>query len=87
MSLLLHYLFDTGYQLVRAFRGDQMPANAILTGATSSDNSLFLGRAGGNVPCKVSLKDKKIWNFSYSSKGEYMSESGEVLLLINDHAY
>ena len=72
---------------MRAFRRDQMPANAIMTGATKSDGSLFVGRAGGNVPCKVNLKDRKIWNFSYSNNGENLSESGEVLLLTNDHAY
>jgi hypothetical protein len=64
-----------------------MPANAIMTGATSKDNSLFVGRAGGNVPCKVNLNDGKIWNFWYGNRGETRTESGEILILINDHAY
>ena len=75
---------------MRAFRVDQMPANAIMTGATNQDNSLFVGRGGSDVPCKVNLKDAqgpRIWNFWYSNRGENSSESGEVLLLISDHAY
>ena len=72
---------------MRARRGDQMPANAIMTGTTSKDGSLFVGRAGGNVPCKVNVDDGKIWNFWHSNRGENSSESGEIIILINDHAY
>ena len=58
-----------------------------MTGATTGDQSLFVGRAAGNVPCKVNIKDGKVWNFWYGDRGERSSESGELLLLIDDPAY
>ena len=44
-------LKNTGFELIRARRGDAVPPNAVMTGVIPTVGSLFVGRVGGNIPC------------------------------------
>ena len=77
-------LQDTGYDLVRVKSGDIIPPNAIQTGATDTDGELYVGRAAGNIPCKVTADKGKISAFWYDDVGRYRLSAGEILLLTTD---
>lgn len=82
-------LRTTGHDFVRAKAGDHVPPNAVIAGASESDGSLFLGRAGGNTPCSVSTSEGKIKDFYYRLQGPAgrvgsvlkKIQSGEILIL------
>lgn len=77
-------LLNTGYTFVKSKRGDIMPPNAVMTGAAGRCDAVLVGRVGGNVPCKVNVRDGKIWDFWFCNRGEKSVKMGEVLLLTND---
>lgn len=76
-------LRTTGHDFVRAKAGDPVPPNAVIAGASESDGSLFLGRAGGNTLCSVSTSEGKIKYFYYRLQGSVLKkiQSGEILIL------
>lgn len=75
-------LKNTGFELlIRAKRGDPIPPNAVMTGVTEEDGSLFVGRVGGSIPCYITTKGGKIQCFVYGLDRERRVENGEVLVL------
>ena len=74
-------LKNTGFELIRAKRGDSVPPNAVMTGVTEADGSLFVGRVGGNIPCYLTTKDGKIQCFVYGFEKEKRVENGEIMVL------
>ena len=74
-------LKNTGFELIRAKRGDPIPPNAVMNGVTEADGSLFVGRVGGSVPCHITTEDGKIQSFVYGSDTEKRVANGEVMVL------
>ena len=74
-------LKNTGFELIRAKRGDPIPPNAVMTGVTEADGSLFVGRVGGSIPCHITTEDGKIQSFVYGSDTEKRVANGEVMVL------
>ena len=76
------FLRNTGFELIRAKRGDPVPPNAVTTGVIPTVGSLFVGRVGGNIPCYITTEDGKIQCFVYGlRKQKYSVENGEVMVL------
>ncbi|KAJ7382351.1 hypothetical protein OS493_035410 [Desmophyllum pertusum] len=78
------FLKDTGFELIRANKGDVVPPNAIMAGVTATDGSLFVGRVGGSIPCHIATKNGKILHFVYGHGfvgGVKRVENGEVMVL------
>lgn len=74
-------LKNTGFELIRANRGDRVPPNAVVTGVTQA-GSLFVGRVGGSIPCYITTKDGKIQCFVYRlGRQQFSVENGEVMVL------
>ena len=74
-------LKNTGFELIRAKRGDPIPPNAVMTGVTEADGSLFVGRVGGSIPCYITTDDGKIQSFVYETDTEKRVANGEVMVL------
>ncbi|KAJ7382352.1 hypothetical protein OS493_035411 [Desmophyllum pertusum] len=76
-------LKNTGFELIRANKGDAVPPNAVMSGVTEADGSLFVGRVGGSIPCHITTKDGKIQHFVYGllPGGVKRVENGEVIVL------
>lgn len=74
-------LKNTGFELIRAKRGDPVPPNAVMTGVTEADGSLFVGRVGGSIPCHITTDNGKIQCFVYGLDKEKKVANGEVMVL------
>ena len=74
-------LKNTGFELIRAKRGDPIPPNAVMTGVTEADGSLFVGRVGGSIPCHITTEDGRIQCFVYGLDKENRVANGEVMVL------
>lgn len=74
-------LKNTGFELIRAKRGDPIPPNAVMTGVTEAGGSLFVGRVGGSIPCHITTEDGKIQCFVYGLDKEIKVANGEVMVL------
>ena len=74
-------LKNTGFELIRAKRGDPIPPNAVMTGVREDDGSLFVGKVGGTIPCYVTTEDGKIQSFVYGFDKEKRVANGEVMVL------
>ena len=79
-------LKNTGFELIRANRGDPIPPNAVMTGVKADDGSLFVGRVGCSIPCQVTITDGKIDSFVYILGEKENTEpkrvgNGEVMVL------
>ncbi len=75
------YLKNTGFELIRAKRGDPIPPNAVMSGVTEADGSLSVGRVGGTIPCYVTTEDGKIQCFVYGLDKETRVANGEIMVL------
>ena len=77
-----HLLRDTGFELIRAKRGDAIPPNAVMAGVIPTIGSLFVGRVGGNFPCYITTEDDKVKCFVYGVQNQKFSvENGEIMVL------
>lgn len=77
-----HLLRDTGFELIRANRGDAIPPNAVMTGVIPTIGSLFVGRVGGKFPCYITTEDGKVQCFVYGVQNQkYSVENGEIMVL------
>ena len=77
-----HLLKNTGFELIRAKRGDLVPPNAVMTGVRPADGSLFVGRVGGSIPCYITTEDGKIKYFVYGLfENEKRVQNGEIMVL------
>ena len=76
-------LKDTGFELIRANKGDAVPPNAVMSGVTEADGSLFVGRVGGSIPCHITTEDGTIQHFVFGLLGGGLKrvENGEVMVL------
>ncbi|XP_078361295.1 uncharacterized protein LOC144645599 [Oculina patagonica] len=74
-------LKNTAFELIRAKRGDPIPPNAVMTGVTEADGSLYVGRVGGSIPCHITTEDGKIQCFVYGFNKEIRVANGEVMVL------
>ena len=75
-------LKNTGFELIRAKRGDPVPPNAVMTGVIPTVGSLFVGRVGGNIPCYITTENGKIEDFVYGIHREKCyAGNGEVMVL------
>ena len=75
-------LKNTGFELIRAKRGDPVPPNAVMTGVIPTVGSLFVRRVGGNTPCYITTEDGKIQHFVYGVRQQENSVmNGEVMVL------
>ena len=75
-------LKNTGFELIRAKRGDPVPPNAVMTGVIPTVGSLFVGRVGGNIPCYITTEGGKIQHFVYGVRQQEVSVmNGEVMVL------
>ena len=75
-------LKDTGFELIRARRGDLVPPNAVMTGVLPTNGSLFVGRVGGNFPCYITTEHGKVQSFVYGVNNQKFSvENGEIMVL------
>ena len=68
------------YEWVPKSRGDELPSNAIYSGSTHTDGHVYVGRFN-NIPGKVNLSNKKIYNFWVQAIGS--QKCGEVLVTNN----
>ena len=75
------FLKNTGFELIRAKRGDPISPNAVMTGVTEADGSLYVGRVGGSIPCYITTEEGKIQSFVYGSDTEKRVTNGEVMVL------
>lgn len=76
-------LRDTGYQWIRASRGDPIPPNSVIVGVRGAEGSVFLGRVG-REPCSIITENGKIKDFCYFPLGEETRvANGEVIVLTN----
>lgn len=74
-------LKNTGFELIRAKRGDLVPPNAVMAGVTAAEGSLFVGRVGGSIPCYITTEDGKIQCFVYGFQELETVPNGEVMVL------
>lgn len=77
-------LKNTGCELIQAKHGDPIPPNAVMTGVTEADGSLYVGRVGGSIPCYIATEDGKIKCFVYllcELDKEKRVGNGEILVL------
>ena len=65
------------YKWIQQSRGDTLPLNSIYAGTTPNDGHVYVGRIN-NVPGKVNLHNKLIYNF-WSQDFSSSYQSGEVL--------
>ena len=75
-------LSDKIYEWIPKSRNDELPSNAIYGGSTNTDGHVYVGRFN-NIPGKVNLSNKKIYNFWVQPTGN--RQHGEVL--VTDHIY
>ena len=74
-------LKNTGFELIRAKRGDPAP-NAVMTVGIPTVGSLFVGRVGGNIPCYITTENGKIQDFVYGiNREKFYVGNGEVMVL------
>lgn len=74
-------LKNTGFELIRAKRGDLVPPNAVMAGVTAAEGSLFVGRVGGSIPCYITTEDGKIQCFVYGFQELETVPNGEIMVL------
>jgi len=75
-------LKNTGFELIRATHGDPVPPNAVMTGVTQANGSLFVGRVGGSIPCYITTENGKILYFVYGlEEKKFYVNNGEVMVL------
>ena len=80
-----YLLRNTGFELIRAKRGDPVPQNAVMSGVIPTDGSLFVGRVSGNIPCYISTEGGKIHCFVYGVHNQKFSvENGEIMVLTRE---
>merc|ERR1712166_1247458 len=71
---------DKIYEWVSKSRGDELPSNAIYSGSTHTDGHVYVARFN-NIPGKVNLSNKKIYNFWVQAIGS--QKCGEGLITNN----
>merc|ERR1712166_951738 len=72
---------DKIYEWVSKSRGDELPSNTIYSGSTHTDGHVYVARFN-NIPGKVNLSNKKIYNFWVQAIGS--QKCGEVLIIYTD---